>query len=63
MNIRESNLEYIHRTNVVEDDTFCECGKRMEIWHTSVHHDGTGIFYAKCECGKEINIPYIITTK
>ena len=57
-NIRDTNLDYILNTDVVEDDTFCKCGKRMEIYHTSNHHDGSGIFYAKCECGKERNIPW-----
>ena len=54
--MKEENLMWTKNTNVTEKQLKCSCGKEANILHCSNWHDGTGVFYVECECGKGWNV-------
>lgn len=52
------NQQWTKNTTVNNTDLMCDCGKEVDIYHCSNWHNGTGIFYATCQCGREVNISW-----
>ncbi len=59
--MKKENKLWTKNTNIKEKDLECpDCTNEMDIFHSSNHHNGTGIFYVGCDCGRELNVSFSI---
>jgi len=50
------NYYWVKKGLVKKEALFCRCGKEAYILSVSNWHNGTGVLYMKCACGKEWNV-------
>lgn len=56
--IKEWNQVYTNNVIINPDQLICKCGKEANIFHSSNWHDGRGVFYVQCDCGKQWNVSW-----
>lgn len=54
--MKEENQKWIDGTNVKEQQLKCKCGRETDIVGVSNWHNGAGLFYCSCDCGKQGNL-------